>query len=130
MLHYLLVFIDKLGKAVEQHQSQRFISVRTSKHRNPKNISHHMIRLKRKRTKLKTERALFLHHADVMDKLQRQRQQFVVGICSKQPIIDNLWRNKEKEVTSGINTLVLIATKFMVMVQSTISKQLQSKHQI
>lgn len=33
MLHYLLVFIDKLGKAVEQHQSQRFISVRTSKHR-------------------------------------------------------------------------------------------------
>lgn len=55
-----------------------------------------MIRLKRKRTKLKTERALFLHHADVMDKLQRQRQQFIVGIRSKQPIIDNLWRNKKR----------------------------------
>ncbi len=33
---------------------------------------------------------IFLHHADVMDKLQGERQQFVVGIGSKQTIIHNL----------------------------------------
>lgn len=32
----------------------------------------------------------FLHHADVMDKLKRERQQFVVGVGSKQTIIHNL----------------------------------------
>lgn len=36
--------------------------------------------------------ALFLHHADVMDKLQGERQQFVVGVGSKQTVIHNLWR--------------------------------------
>lgn len=33
---YLLVFIDKLGKAVKQHQSQWFICIRASK---PKKIN-------------------------------------------------------------------------------------------
>lgn len=40
----------------------------------------------------KGKNALCLHHADVMDKLQGERQQFVVGIGSKQTVIDNLWK--------------------------------------
>ncbi len=44
----------------------------------------------------KGKAALYLHHADVMDKLQGERQQFVVGVGSKQTIIHNLWR-KGKE---------------------------------
>lgn len=36
--------------------------------------------------------ALLLHHADVMDKLQGEGQQFVVGVGSKQTVIHNLRR--------------------------------------
>lgn len=38
------------------------------------------------------ESTLFLHHADVMDKLQGEREQLVVGAGSKQTIIHNLQR--------------------------------------
>lgn len=40
----------------------------------------------------KGKSALCLHHTDVVDKLQGERQQFVVGVGSKQTIIDNLWK--------------------------------------
>lgn len=40
--------------------------------------------------------ALLLHHADVMDKLQSERQQFVVGVCSKQTVIHDLWRKAKQ----------------------------------
>ena len=33
---------------------------------------------------------VFLHHADVMDKLQGQRQQLVVGAGSKQTVVHHL----------------------------------------
>lgn len=39
---------------------------------------------------------LFLHHADVMDKLQGERQQFVVGVGSKQTVVHDLWRKRNK----------------------------------
>lgn len=38
------------------------------------------------------KRKIFLHHADVMDKLQGERQQFVVGVGSKQTVIHDLQR--------------------------------------
>jgi len=33
---------------------------------------------------------MLLHHTDVIDKLQRQRQQLVVGVGSKQTVIHHL----------------------------------------
>lgn len=42
-----------------------------------------------------------LHHTDVMDKLQRERQKFIVGVCSEQTIINDLLR-EGKVITAHI----------------------------
>lgn len=44
-----------------------------------------------------------LHHTDVMDKLQRERQKFIVGVCSEQTIIYDLLR-EGKVITAHINS--------------------------
>lgn len=42
------------------------------------------------------QRVIGLHHADVMDKLQCKRQQFVVGVGSKETIVHNLPKQREE----------------------------------
>lgn len=44
-----------------------------------------------------------LHHTDVMDKLQREGQKFIVGVCAKQAIIYNLLR-EEEVITAHMNS--------------------------
>lgn len=44
-----------------------------------------------------------LHHTDVMDKLQRERQKFIVGVCAKQAIIYDLVR-EGKVITAHMNS--------------------------
>ena len=41
---------------------------------------------------------IFLHHADVMHKLQSERQQFVVGVGSKQTIVHNLRESQREQL--------------------------------
>lgn len=44
-----------------------------------------------------------LHHTDVMDKLQRERQKFIVGVCSEQTVIYDLLR-QGKVTTAHMNS--------------------------
>lgn len=44
-----------------------------------------------------------LHHTDVMDKLQREGQKFIVGVCAEQAIIHDLLR-EEEVITAHMNS--------------------------
>ena len=40
-----------------------------------------------------------LHHTDVVDKLQGEGQQFVVGVDSEQAVVYDLWKQEDGQKT-------------------------------